>query len=283
MDLAMIDDQMLPMGDLAKPYLDRGLYFGDGVYEVIRTYDGQIFALDEHLARFERSLCEIQINTVNISQIRQKIVTAVERSGYANAKIYFHITRGSEPREHLPSDSLLPNFFMTVSQLHENPDIKEKGIAVATYPDLRWKRCDIKSLNLLPNVLARIEVKKQGASEAILVGDDGTITEGAGSAFFAVNGKEKVLITRPLGHEILPSITRMMVLPVARNAGLTVVEKTLTPQQAAQCDELFIAVTTKDIVPVAYFNGKPISGGRCGPLTSQLIRQFREFIQQKRQ
>ncbi|HOK95099.1 MAG TPA: aminotransferase class IV [Anaerohalosphaeraceae bacterium] len=283
MDVAMIDDQMLPMCDLAKPYLDRGLYFGDGVYEVIRSYDGQIFALDEHLNRFERSLREIQINTVNLSVIKQKIVAAVERSGYSNAKIYFHITRGSEPRDHLPSDGLLPNFFMTVSQLHDSPEVKEKGIAVAAYPDLRWKRCDIKSLNLLPNVLARIEVKKQGASEAILVGDDGTITEGAGSAFFAVNGKEKVIITRPLGHEILPSITRMMILPVAQNAGLAVVEKTLTPQQAAQCDELFIAVTTKDIVPVAYFNGKPISGGRCGQWTGRLIREFREFVHQRRQ
>jgi D-alanine transaminase len=281
MDVAMIDDQMLPMGDLAKPYLDRGLYFGDGVYEVIRSYDGRIFALDEHLARFERSLHEIQINTVAISEIRQKVLSAVAQSGYANAKIYFHVTRGSEARDHLPSEGLTPNFFMTVSELHDKPEVKEKGIAAATWPDLRWKRCDIKSLNLLPNVLARIEVNKTGASEAILVGDDGTITEGAGSAFFAVNGKDKAILTRPLGHEILQSITRMMIMQVAQNAGLPVVEKTLTPDQAARCDELFIAVTTKDVVPITRFNGKPVGSGRCGQWTARLIEEFRNFVREK--
>ncbi|MCI0499452.1 MAG: aminotransferase class IV [Planctomycetales bacterium] len=281
MDVAMIDDQMLPLGDLAKTYLDRGLYFGDGVYEVIRSYDGHIFALDEHLARFERSLREIQINTVSISEIRQKVVAAVERSGFPNAKVYFHITRGSEARDHLPSPGLVPNFLMTVSELHDKPEIKQKGIAVSTQPDWRWKRCDIKSLNLLPNILARIEAQKTGASEAILVGDDGTITEGAGSAFFAIDGKEKAILTRPLGHEILPSITRMMIMQIARNAGLTVAERALTPAQAARCDELFIAITTKDVVPVTQFNGKPVGSGQCGECTRRLITEFSNFVRQK--
>jgi D-alanine transaminase len=278
MDIAMVDDQMLPMAELAGSYLDRGLYFGDGVYEVVRSYDGHIFALDEHLARFDRSLREILIAGVDVESIRQKILLAVDQSGYDNAKIYFHITRGSEPRNHLPGQNAAPNFLMTVDELHDDPETKQRGIAVSTHPDWRWKRCDIKSLNLLANVLARIEAEKKGASEAILVGDDGMITEGSGSAFFAIDGKEKAVITRPLGNEILPSITRTMVMQVARNVGFSVVEKALTPEQVAGCDELFIAVTTKDIVPVVQFDSTEIGNRQCGSITKQLIDEFQAFV-----
>ncbi len=278
MDVAIIDDEMMPAEKVTKPYLDRGTFFGDGVYEVIRSYDGQLFALDEHLARFERSLREVQIDGVELEQIRQKAQSAFEKSGYANAKIYFHITRGSEDRNHLPSEGLCPNFLLTLSELHDDDAAKQKGIAVSTEPDWRWKRCDIKSLNLLANILARIEANKKGASEAILVGDDGAITEGAGSAFFAIDAGANAVITRPLGHEILPSITRAKVEKVARNAGLAFVEKTLTPAQAAECDELFIAVTTKDVVPITRFDGQTIGTGRSGPLTNKLIEAFKQFV-----
>jgi D-alanine transaminase len=276
MDVAVIDDQMLPLGDLQKPYMDRGLFFGDGVYEVLRSYDGHLFALDEHLARFEHSLREIQISNIDIKSVRRKVVEAFARSGYANARIYFHITRGSEPREHVPQVATEPNFFLTVDELHGSPTLKERGIAVVTHPDWRWKRCDIKSLNLLPNVLAKMEAHRRGASEAILVGDDGTITEGAGSAFFAIDGS--TVITRPLGHEILPSITRAMVMQVAKDAGIQVAERTLTPKEAAGCSELFMAVTTKDIVPITRFDDQPVSRGTCGALTKRLIDQFKEFV-----
>jgi D-alanine transaminase len=215
---------------------------------------------------------------VDIESVRQKVLSAVDHAGYENAKIYFHITRGSEPRNHLPGQGTAPNFFMTVSELKDDPESKQRGIAVSTHSDLRWKRCDIKSLNLLPNVLARIEAEKKGAAEAILVGDDRMITEGAGSAFFGIDGKEKGIITRPLGNEILPSITRAMVMQVARDAGFSVIEKALTPEQAAGCDELFIAVTTKDIVPVVQFDGIEISSGQCGSITKQLIEEFQEFV-----
>jgi D-alanine transaminase len=278
MDIAMIDDQMLPMSDLAGSYLDRGLYFGDGVYEVVRTYDGHLFALDEHLARFERSLKEIQIFGVDIESVRQKILAAVQRANYQNAKIYFHITRGSGPRDHLPGQHQTPNFLMTVNELTDDPAYKQKGIAVSTHPDWRWKRCDIKSLNLLPNVLARIEAHKKGCSEAILVDENGMITEGAGSAFFTIDTNEGVIITHPLGHEILPSITRSMGIQVAHNIGLSIVEKAQTPVQAAECDEMFIAVTTKDIVPVVQFDGAMVGGGECGVITRRLMDEFQQWV-----
>lgn len=280
MNVAMIDDRMLPIEELDKAYLDRGLYFGDGVYEVLRSYDGRLFSLDEHLARFERSLKEILIFDVDMAEIRHKVEMAYKESGYATAKLYFHITRGSEPRNHLPGKQLQANFFLTVESLSEDTKAKSQGVSVWTHPDWRWKRCDIKSLNLLPNVMAKMAVHEKGASEAILVNDADEITEGAGSAFFAIDGKEKSLITRPLGPEILPSITRAMVTKVATNVGLTVVERIQSPAQAAVCDELFLAVTTKDIVPITLFDGKPVGDGKVGPLCKKLIAEFAAYARQ---
>ena len=180
MELAWINDVMCPVNEVPAALLDRGLYFGDGVYEVIRSYDGKLFAFEEHLGRFERSLKEIYLGHVDIQAIRDKVMEAFERAGYANAKIYFHVTRGSHMRDHLPSEGIVPNFFLTIGPLGDASPVKQKGIKVSTFPDWRWKRCDIKSLNLLPNIMARIDAAKKGCSEAILVDDANTITEGAG-------------------------------------------------------------------------------------------------------
>ncbi len=275
MQIAMIQDRILPLADLAPAHLDRGTYFGDGVYEVLKSYNGKIFALKDHLTRFANSLAAIEITGVDIKQIRSRILKAFDTAGFANAKIYFHITRGSAHRSHTYDADLKPNFFLTVTELPDDSDTKANGIAVSTHPDWRWKRCDIKSLNLLPNVLARADAAKKGCEEAILVDEAGLITEGAGSAFFAIFGK--TLQTAPLTANILPSITRAFVIKAAKNIGLKVVEKSLTPQQAASADELFIAVTTKDIVPVVKFDDKPIGNGTPGQSTNLLIQNFQTF------
>jgi len=276
MQLAMIDGAIRPFEELEPAYLDRGIFFGDGVYEVLRSYDGRIFALDEHLRRFAGSLAAIGITGVDMDLIRSRVLKAFKAAGIANAKIYFHVTRGSAPRNHLPEANLQPNFFLTITELPDNPASKANGIAVSTHPDWRWKRCDIKSLNLLPNILARSDAAKKGCAEAIFVDDAGLITEGAGSAFFAITGQ--TLQTAPLTANILPSITRDFVVKAAEKVGLQVVEKSLTPQQASAADELFIAVTTQDIVPVVKFDGKVIADGKPGRYVKLLIRQFRTFI-----
>ncbi|HML75440.1 MAG TPA: aminotransferase class IV [Anaerohalosphaeraceae bacterium] len=281
MELAMINDDVFPILKIDPAYLDRGIYFGDGVYEVLRSYDGQIFALDEHLERFDRSLREIWIDNIDIKEVRRKVLETYQKSGFGNARMYFHITRGSEPRNHLPGKNLNPNFFLTVNELLDKPGEKEHGIKVCTYPDLRWKRCDIKSLNLLPNVMAKMVAEKKGCYEAILVNDAGEITEGSGSAFFAVDAKQKALITRPLGSDILPSITRSVVVKIAKNCGLGIIEKNLTPAQAAQCEELIMAVTTKDIVPIVQFDGQTIGTGTCGKHTRALIEEFAKLARHR--
>ncbi len=278
MQIAMIDDRIVDIRELDSAYMDRGTFFGDGVYEVLRSYDGRIFAIDDHLERFARSLNEIKIEGVDIDQVRLRVLEAFEQAHIANAKIYFHVTRGSELRSHVGSKGLKPNFFLTVTELPDDSEKKTAGIKVATHPDWRWKRCDIKSLNLMANVLAKIEAEKTGCAEAILVDESGYITEGAGSAFFMIDTTAKTLITRPLGPEILPSITRKVILQVAVKASLTVTERPITPAQAETADELFIAVTTQDIVPVTEFDGVTIGSGKAGKYTNILIAEFANMV-----
>ena len=277
MQVAMIGDKILPIEELEPVYLDRGTFFGDGVYEVLRSYNGKIFALEEHLRRFANSLEAIGIRTVDIDHIRRRVKKAFETADISNARIYFHITRGSALRTHLCDANLEPNFFLYVTELpkEEGKKVKNDGIAVSTHPDWRWKRCDIKSLNLLANVLARQDAAKKGCYEAILVDQNSCITEGAGSAFFAVFGQ--TLRTAPLTANILPSITRKFVIEAAKNIGLEVVEKSFTPRQACEADELFIAVTTNDIVGVAKFDGRTIGDGGPGKYTKLLTKEFRTF------
>jgi len=277
MQIAMIQDQIVSLDKLEPVYLDRGVFFGDGVYEVLRSYKGKIFALEEHLQRFANSLAGIRITGVDIDQIRSRVLRAFDTAGIVNAKIYFHITRGSGPRDHIGEAGLKPNFFLTVAELPDDTATKTKGIAVSTHPDWRWKRCDIKSLNLLANVLARRDAAQKGCDEAILVDEAGFITEGSSSAFFAILGQ--TLQTAPLTANILPSITRQFVIKAAENIELEVVKKSLTPQQASRADELFIAVTTKDIVPTVKFDGKSIGDGTPGKYTKSLIQEFRKFTQ----
>ncbi len=275
MQIVMIDDKISPLTGLEPVYNDRGIYFGDGVYEVVRSYNGKIFALQEHLQRFAGSLSAIGIVNVDIDRIRSRVKKAFDAAGIANARIYFHITRGSAPRSHTWDVNLKPNFFLTVTQLPDDTEEKTKGIAVSTHPDWRWKRCDIKSLNLLANVLARQDAARKGCAEAILVDEAGLITEGAGSAFFAVF--EQSVQTTPLTANILPSVTRSFVIKTAKNIGLEIIEESLTPQQAKDADELFIAVTTKDIVPVVKFDDKVTGDGNPGRYTKLLMEEFQLF------
>jgi len=275
MKLTMLNDKIVPMDELDPIYFDRGIYFGDGVYEVLRSYHGKLFALSEHLDRFARSLAAVRINSVDIDQIRQRVERAFTTAGLTEAKIYFHVTRGSAPRNHVWNADLEPNFFLTVSEVPDSTAEKARGIAVSMHPDWRWKRCDIKSLNLLANVLARQDAAEKGYDEAILVDEAGLITEGAGSAFFAIRGQ--TLQTAPLTANILPSITRAYVLKAAQEIGMKINEQCLTPQQAASADELFIAVTTKDIVPVVKFDETVIGNGTPGPQTKALAEAFLKF------
>ena len=275
MQIAMIQDKIVPIAELEPAYLDRGIFFGDGVYEVVRSYNGKLFALEEHMQRFSNSLSAIEISGVDIYQIIRRVLKSFDAAGISNAKIYFHITRGSALRNHVCDADLEPNFFLTVTESEDDSEAKTKGIAVSRHPDWRWKRCEIKSLNLLANVLARQEAVNKGCAKAILVDEKGFITEGAVSAFFAILGR--TLQTTALTVNILPSITRKFVIRAGKNIGLKTMEKSLTPQQASGADELFIASTINDIIPVVEFDGRLIGDGRPGKYTKLLTQEFLSF------
>ena len=275
MQLAMVGDKFIETDKLDSAYLDYGTFFGDGVYEVLRSYDRKLFAIEEHLARFKRSLGEVDITGIDIDIVRQRVLAAFQESKIANAKIYFHITRGAGPRDHA-AEGLVPRFFLMVSEMEDATEQKQNGITVMTVPDTRWKRCDIKSLNLLANVLAKRLAHKKGCDEAIFVDEKGFITEGSSSAFFAIFGNK--LRTSPLAANILPSITRHFVVKIAPNAGLVVEEKQTKVEDAAKADELFIAVSSKDVVPVVKFNEIKISDGRPGKYTKLLINEFAKLV-----
>jgi len=287
MQLAMIQDELMPVDAVPKAYLDRAMYYGDGVYEVLRSYKGRIFALKDHFIRFTKSLEAVGIQGIAIETVKQRVLLAFERAGIDNAKIYFHVTRGSCPRDQVDTTGLTPNFYLTITELETVDSEKSEGISVMTHPDLRWKRCDIKSLNLLPNVLAKREACKKGCSEAILVDDKGLITEGSGSAFFGVCYDPSALgpwsglclRTTALGLNILPSVTRKYVIKSAKAIGLHVVEQSMAVEEAKSSQELFIAVTTCDIVPVVLFDGHSVGHGKPGKATQALIQAFQGFVE----
>ena len=165
---------------------------------------------------------------------------------------------------------------MTITELPDDSVAKINGITVCTCPDLRWKRCDIKSLNLLPNVLARIEAAEKNCDEAIFVDENGLITEGTASTFFAIF--DNVIQTAPLTSNVLSSITRKYVIKAAQTINIQIKEKSITPEQATNADELFIAVTTKDIVPIVKFDSHTIANEKPGKKTKKLINQFHSFL-----
>ena len=286
MQVAMIQNELMPMDAVPDSYLDRAMYYGDGVYEVIRSYRGRIFALDDHLTRFSNSLKGVEIHGLAIETVKQRVLDAFDKAGIDNAKIYFHVTRGSGPRDPVEAPDMPPNFYLTITELEDDDLEKTRGVSVITHPDLRWKRCDIKSLNLLPNVLARREAARQGCSEAILVNEQGMITEGSASAFFAIcadpdsrgDWSGLCLRTTALDENILPSVTRKFVIKSAQAIGLNVVERAVAVQEAIAAEELFMAVTTRDILPIVRFDGTVISQGKPGRATQALIQAFQKLV-----
>lgn len=275
MQLVMIDDKIVDSTTVDPANFDYGTFFGDGVYEFLRSYNGKLFAFDEHLERFKRSLSEIEIDGIGIETIRKRVLAAFEKYNKPNVGIYFHVTRGASIREH-GKEGLTPRFFLTINEVEDTSVYHKTGIKVISVPDNRWKRCDIKSLNLLPNVLAKRAAHRQGCAEAIFVDDKGYITEGAASAFFAVFGN--VLRTAPLSANILPSITRHFLLKLAPNAGLKVDETQIRVSDIAKADELIQGVSSKDITGIVKFDDITIGDGKPGKYAKLLAEEFEKLV-----
>lgn len=249
---------------------DRGFLFADGIYDVIRVVDGRLYRRDAHVSRLRSNAADTGLALDDA----EALVGCAERLLAANglergqATLYIQVTRGVAVRTHaFPDPAVPPTVYAAAAAFTPRPERHERGIAAITVPDIRWARCDIKSVSLLPNVLAAERARRAGAVEALFV-RDGVLLEGAHSSCVAVI--DGALLTAPLSNYILPGITRHAVLGFAHRLGLPVREAPVFVERRAAIDELFICGTTTDVTPVVTLDGRPIGRGEPGPVTRKL-------------
>ena len=278
---AFLNGEFVPINQARVSVLDRGFMFGDGVYELIPVYGRQPFRFSQHLARFSRSLAEVRIPNpypdVDWRAILSKLIDHAEDD---DLTVYLQVTRGMAPRDHAFPQAVSPTVFAMANPLRPLPhEVLLKGIAAITTDDIRWRRCDIKSVSLLANVLLRQQALDQGAEEAILI-RDGYITEGAASNVFVV--KDDVMLTPPKGPDILPGITRDMVLELMAREGLPCRETALSINDLLSAQEVWVTSSSKEIVPVTRLNRRPVGDGTpgsCWAQTHQLLQVYKSKLQ----
>jgi D-alanine transaminase len=266
-----LDGRFLPHGEARISVDDRGFVFADGVYEVIRVYDGHAFLADAHVRRLRAGLAAIRIP----HDAAGDVLSAADRLLDANdlrqgdATIYIQITRGAAPRRHsFPEAGVPPTVYVAVRPFRQHPtSCWDDGIATITLPDTRWSRCDIKSIALLPNVLANQMAREAGAFEALLV-RDGILIEGSHSNLAGV--LDDAVVTYPECNYILPGITRRLVLDMARELGLTVREGAIPLERLPDAQELFLTGTTTEVMPITRVDGHLVGDGRPGPVARRL-------------
>jgi D-alanine transaminase len=277
--LANLNGQTLPLADVRISALDRGFLFGDAVYEVLRIYRGKPFLLNEHLDRLGRSLAAIRIGGIDLARLPERLLATIAAGPFLEATCYIQITRGAAPRVHAFPVNATPLELLYVAEFEDTyAPLRKTGATVITQPDVRWDRCDIKSTNLLGNVLAAQAAKEAGAAEAIFVLPDGTLTEGARTSLFGVlNGK---LLTAPATNAILPGITRSLVLRIAGEQNIPVEERMLKLADLPQVAELFLTGTTSEVLPIVRVDESIIGAGRPGPLTARMQEGYQAIVAQ---
>jgi len=277
-DIGFLNGRFMPLAEAMVPVEDRGYQFGDGVYEVIRTYSGVPFQLEAHVARLERSAVAIGLSLpFRASEWSSYVAEGIRLAGYAESKVYIQLTRGVAPRDHPFPVGTPPTAVMTIRQMRSlDPVLCATGVPVITVADLRWGRCDIKSLNLLPNVMARQQAKDAGAFEAIFV-RAGEVSEGAVSNVMLVRASS--LVTAPADERILSGVTRAVVLDLARKEGILVEERAIRVEELRGADEIFLTGTTVEILPVIGVDGVVVGTGKRGELTRLLSHRFRSSVE----
>ncbi len=256
---------------------DRGFIFADGVYEVVKYYNAKAFRYQDHIERLNRSLAEIGINYTQTNQLEAVFNVLLSRNSKLNqqAGIYLQITRGADTRvHHFPKD-ITPTVYAFTTDLVSNTENLEKGIKVISADDIRWHRCDIKSVSLLPNTMLYNKAVEEGAGECILV-RDGYVTEATHSSVCAV--KNGVLITHPLSNLILPGITRKVVLEICAANNIKVEERLFTKEELLEMDEIFISGTGSEITPVVQVDNIEIGERKPGKVTKLIQEKFFEMI-----
>lgn len=258
---------------------DRGYQFADAVYEVWALFDGRLADPEGHFARLERSLGELSIPMpMSRKALTLVLKEAVRRNRIREGLVYLQVSRGVAIRDHaFPTPGTPPSVVITVSRVDRAASEARaaKGVAVVTTPENRWGRCDIKTVGLLPNALAKQKARQAGAVEAWFVDELGLVTEGASSNAWIVDG-DGILRTRDTNANILRGVTRLSLVTLAREAGLKVEERPFTPQEALEAREAFITGAGSLVLPVVKVDGKPVGDGTPGPVATKLRRLYIE-------
>ena len=254
---------------------DRGLQFADSVYEVIAVLDNNLIDLDFHLKRLKYSLRELEIKfTINKKNLNNIFLNLIKKNKTRNGIIYLQITRGIQFREHKYQKNLTPTLIVYTRNKRFNlPGKKFVGVNTITYQDLRWKRRDIKTVNLLPNIIAANMAKKKNAYEAILI-QNGKVTEGTSSNIWII--KRNNLITHPANSDILKGVTRTSLLKIIKKTKLKLIEKQFTQKQLINADEVFLTSSGSFITPILKIDNKKINNGKIGNITLKLAEMYTE-------
>lgn len=274
-EFAYLDGHFAPLAETRVSVLDRGFIFGDAVYEVIPVYAGRLFRLDEHLDRLESSMAAIRIDPPLERGAWVSLLEAlVERNGGGRQAVYVQVTRGVAPRDHAFPPGAHPTVFAMSRHMEEAP--APKPVRAITLEDNRWLRCDIKATSLLPNVLLRQQALDEGAIDAVLL-RDGFLTEGAATSVFVV--RDDAVVTPPKGHLLLPGITRDLVVELAREDGVRVVEASIAESELRGADEIWLTSSMNEVVPVVELDGQPVGRGGPGPMWERVWALFRAYKQ----
>lgn len=278
--LACLDGELMPVDRARVPIWDRGFLFGDAVYEVFRLYGGRCWLEAEHTSRLRRSLAEMEFPDVDLGALNRRVRRTIEASGVADGTAYIHITRGVAPRAHAFPDPPVPPTELIVVRPYDDSATarkREEGVAVVSRPDLRWKRCDVKSTNLLANVVALESAHRAGAYEALLVDEDGVVTEATHSSVLWVRGGR--IEGTPNDSAILPGTTRFLTQRLAADEGIPTAEARVTLGEFLEADEAILVGTTIEVLPIVAVDGRPLGGGRPGPVARRLQAAYRSAVE----
>ena len=279
-ELTYFNGEMVESGAKVVSLDDRGYCFGDGVYEVVRVYNGRAFAFSYHQDRLYRSMREMDIPVrMPPDELQELHEIMIEQSEITDGYIYLQITRGVTPRHHAFERSKLePQMYMFIKPITTDLGALQQGVKAITLPDERWARVDIKTLNLIPNILAQTKAEKKGAYTAILV-RDGIVTEGATSNVFVM--KDGVCYTHPANHHILKGITRQLVVTrVAPTAGITIIEREFDEAFLKDADEIFFTDSIGGIIPITTLNREPVGDGKPGKAAKVLAEQLQHLMEE---
>jgi D-alanine transaminase len=277
--LACLNGELMPVDQARVPIWDRGFLFGDGVYEVYRLYQGRCWLEDEHNARLGRSLAAVEI-AVDLEQLNARLHRTIAASKIREGTAYVHVTRGVAPRLHaFPSPAVPPTELIVIRAYDDEPvaRLRAQGVGAITHPDLRWKLCDLKTTNLLPNVLANEAAHRADCFEAILVDEQGRVTEGTHTSVLWVRGGR--LEGTPEGHGILPGTTRQLILRLCAEVGVRFTAAQVTVPELIGADEVFLVGTTTEVLSIVRIDGQMLSGGVPGPVSRRIQQAYRAAVE----